>query len=144
MDQQLSTALADSLRQFVEAFKHGASFVQAELPDVLRQLLAWELTRSVVIVLVSLAVLVTLGLLARRYGRPERIPETEWTEYRASWAWERDGDASLAGFLAAFLGGFTAMFAAGFFVDGVLDAVKILIAPKVFLLEYAASFVKKG
>lgn len=125
--QGLEGALVDIIQQVSGGVKQGVDFLQAEIPDVVRQLLLWQLAKSLIIATVALIALCTVV-----YGAA------------LTFIWSRDVDKDMFGFalycifIVGFVGGgsVVALVIYGF------NALKIYIAPKVWLIEYAASLVK--
>lgn len=116
MNDELQKALAAMLSKTTSAVEAGVGFLQAELPDVIQQLLMWNMVKSAVFFSLWLGLSVLLVWFARR-------------------AW-RNGEVEVV----AFAGG-GATFAV-IFLLGNLDWLQILVAPKVYLIEYAASLAK--
>ena len=56
MNEQLQDALANLLSKTISGIDAGVAFMQAELPDVIMQLLTWKLSISAIAALFSLAV----------------------------------------------------------------------------------------
>ena len=126
MDQQLQLALIQILNGAVDAAQAGVSFLQAEVPDVVQQLLTYKLVASVVGAVVAVAVIAVAVLSVPAAGRLERR-RREW-----------DGIQCFAMAVAAIAIVVAAVFLAG----AVFDALEIWLAPKLYLIEYAADIVK--
>lgn len=131
MNDELQKALAAILSKTTNALEAGVNFLQAELPDVIRQLLVWHATKSAIhFVLTTLvcAALVTVSVKffkAAKGYKPKNIyddPVFQWMACAASGVF-------------AFFALMTAM--------NMLDWLQILVAPKLYLIEYAASLAKK-
>lgn len=120
MDAELQKALASILNRTVSAAEAGAYFLQKELPEVIQQLLAWKAAEAGVIAIVlALACAFSFAI---------------WWKNR-EWAWEELGPLNL---LAWALTGGLLFFSLAYS----LTVLKIIIAPKVFLIEFAASLAK--
>lgn len=123
MDQQLQKALADLLNGSIAALKQGAIFMQEQLPDVIRQLLIWKATQSGIWFAAFLALLVLSIWAIRRF-----------------WAWMKaEGAEELVAVVTV------PLFAGAVAVVEMicnLDWLQIIIAPKVYLIEYAAHVLK--
>ncbi len=125
MNEQLQQALAVILDKSVDAISAGVSFLQAEIPDVIRQLLMWKLVSNSII---GAALCIAVGLwlwlgtrLARKLHKPSE---------GAVWV----------GYVPFTLCAFVFVLPAAF--SRLLTALQIWIAPKIFLIEYAAKLVK--
>jgi len=118
-------AISAVLTRAVEAAQVTGEFVVEQAPDVVQQLLAWELTHSLVWAL-TLAAVITLVWKSRRWiltaGGDVPTPEDELTT---------GAIASVPTAMLAFP-----------MITYILVGLKVLVAPKLFLLEYAASLIK--
>ena len=122
MNEELQKALAALLAKTTSAAEAGASFLQAELPEVIQQLLMWKAVESGVHFLLAA---IATGLLV-------------WGAKRF-WQWCRAEDSYMESLVML-----PAIAASVFAVIAMssLDWLQILIAPKVYLIEYAASLAK--
>lgn len=123
MDNELQKALAQILNKTVSAAEAGVAFLQKELPEVIQQLLMWKAVESAIYFLTALVVLWFCFYAIRKV-----------------WAYSKTPSGGGSEAMIMFPG-----VAAGFSVWGMLqhtDWLKILIAPKLYLIEFAASLVK--
>lgn len=128
MNEQLQQALAEILNKTMAGVEAGTAFLQAELPDVIQQLLMWKLAQASVMLAFSI-----LGSL--------QFITTAWLSAKHS----RNG-----GFLDIDVAGIPCLMIsaciAGVSVGGVFawgaNALQIWLAPKIYLIEYAASLAK--
>ena len=149
--ESLNAALVAVLNKAISAAERGGEFLAEQIPDVVNQLLMWHLVKNIIIVSVILfVVLASFTALLKAfpknreylkvckewystYGKDEKLNEVRQSELspyvEIFWA-------SLAAYIASTL----VFFIAG--INRILYAVQILIAPKVYLIEYAASLVK--
>jgi hypothetical protein len=120
MKEQLQVALAEVINTTLQA----KDFIVAETPDVIRQLLLWKMTEAIIY---SVICLMVLGICA--YGIPK------------SWKKLREIDEGLEPvmmfWLIPILGGCLPL------LQNTLVWVQIVVAPKVYLLEYAKDMVVK-
>lgn len=126
MNDQLQKALAAILAKATQGVETGAAFLQAELPEVVRQLLMWEAISSAISFCFGVAMIVAAVLILKRLIRVMKSnPRTDWDDY--------------PGYIipSILLSAFGLMWAACS-----LTWLKILVAPKLFLIEYAAHLVK--
>ena len=121
----LQDSLVAIIQQVTAGVSAGVSFLQAEIPDVIRQLLLWKMVQAIVICGFCL-----LYLIAYYLGSIKAI------EYDKNHRYE---DLSTP---VVIIGGFIAIGVLGSLIYGVQIALQIWIAPKVWLIEYAASLVK--
>jgi len=123
--QGLEGALVDIIQQVSGGVKQGVDFLQAEIPEVVRQLLVWKLAEATIVFLIcSLIVAAWIKgmIIAVKHDSKNYCSDTT--------------------FPTALFGGTVAIIAAGIAVSCLLTALQIYIAPKVWLIEYAASLVK--
>jgi len=120
MNEQLQTALLMILNGTISAATAAKDFLLAEMPDVLRQLLVWKAAEAGVI---ALALLIGASLVFAAWWKNRK------------WCLEELGPLNLfPGMLI-----FGLLFAA---LCNLLTVLQILLAPKIYLIEYAASLVK--
>ena len=142
MKAELQTTLNDVLVSVIKGAATAKDFILAETPEVVEQLLMWHWIRSFILFLMLLSVFVLLVLWRRK-------PQTEATERRLA-ALEGKGynGRSEGEDFIVFYGrhrGKLALIpvtAVALMMFATLDWLQILIAPKLYLLEYAASLVK--
>lgn len=128
MNDEMQKQAAEVLRKAIEAAQKGGEWAAGQVPDVIHQLMAWTILKGALGLVGIVVVVVLWCLFAPRHAR--------WV------ANDRDfGDRALTYLPVAF-----AAIASGaacvFMVDSVLDGGKAVVAPKLFLLEYAASLVR--
>lgn len=158
MNENLQQALADVLIAATETAGQAKDFVLAELPDVVQQLLMWKMTVSLlwfaVWMLLALASYFVYRRAAMWHQRTPKLSEEQTARladlqargfYRRSCSEDREVNA-LRGKIAVGWLRFIPLATGVFFVmvglANCMDWLQILIAPKVYLIEYAASLVK--
>ena len=119
MNEKLSEALVELISLSVS----GVEFLVSEIPDVLHQLLIWEATISVI----SMVCWVILCIAIYKFNRWQIGYLTKNKKFN---------DPNV---MANIFQGFLIIPLTGLFD---LTFLKIWIAPKVFLIEYAAQLVK--
>ena len=126
LEDTVNTILQDAIAKASE----GAEFLKEQIPDVVQQLLHWNLARDLFWFSIGLAV--TAAYVAIAVKCYQRMRESEFDEMTVMpCIFILAGGAFLE--LPALI--------EGVFNHG-LDALQIVIAPKVWLLEYAAHLVK--
>ena len=131
MDDKLQEALLNILNNVTQSVENGVSFLSEQLPDVIHQLLLWKAVESGIHFVILLALCIGLGIAACKFLKAGR-------EYKPKNACD---DKAIGYFL---LFGITLFIAcvAFVFASNQLEWLKILIAPKMYLIEYAAQLVK--
>ena len=132
MNESLQQALAGILNKTMAGVEAGVSFLSAELPDVIQQLLVWKLAQSPVLLALGVSFLVLSAYLLRKglKNMKEEGVKT-WTnrqEHRYVAPYIISAFAVSIGFVMSMVNGATAL--------------QIWLAPKIYLIEYAASLAK--
>ena len=125
MNETLQKAVAVMIEKAISGIDTAANFLAAEIPDVIHQLLMWNLTYSFLKASLCFAIVVAIVYFAY-HGEKKLHAEGD------------HGSKGLPTFVAAVLivGPFCGL------CSSVTEALKIWIAPKVWLIEYAAELVK--
>ena len=124
----LNDALATIIQKTQVAVESGVSFLSEQIPDVIQQLLMWKFAAAVIWALASLPLVIQL------------VPVVRWARkyHKKSYVqYDFPGHIFLVGasLFVAVWGSISVMYNS-------MEALKIYIAPKVWLIEYAASLVK--
>jgi hypothetical protein len=130
MNDELQKALAVMLQKTTQATEAGAAFLQAELPDVIRQLLLWHAVRSGVIFIALIIACVALSKWSIAM-KNKYVASTEDSAYGGE-----EGYAIACGALGLCAAGSLIC------VFNNLAWLQIWLAPKVYLIEYAARLAK--
>ena len=151
MNEQLQQALAEILSKTMVSIEAGTTFMQAELPDVIQQLLTWKLASSFLIFIIA-SIVFSLCLLKLKRLAPDAFEYQRGSSlyYNNSGELEAQGRKIMqdkAASLPFFFIWATATIITGlvFIIEGLPAAgvsMKIWLAPKIYLIEYAASVVK--
>lgn len=126
MNEQAQQALNDALVRIINGATTATEFIIAETPDVIQQLLAWKMAESIAGWLLSavvLLVLIKVGKYLKRMWDNDPYSDTFMV-------------ASGCYVVVSFLWAMTSLLALN------LTWLQIWIAPKVYLIEYAAQLVK--
>lgn len=122
--------LQEVLERAIESVDNATTFLNAQLPDVIRQLLLWELIYSLI---VDLAIIgLVFGFLYSVYKGYNYISTITCPDSKTGHA----------------IGGFTLMLISGILITIVsisrfnLNWLQILIAPKIFLIQYVTELFK--
>lgn len=151
MNESLQQALAGILNKTMAGVEAGVSFLSAELPDVIHQLLLWKMVSAGVFALLSIAAVVFFTGAAKRgikvlcdhsAAQSAYIHDTGEKEREARSIMEdlsskipfAIGAIALAvlSWLSLLIGG----------IPSAMEMLKIWLAPKIYLIEYAASLAK--
>lgn len=144
MEAKANEVLVQLLQRAVDGVDQAVAFSQAQIPDVVEQLLQWHFVYSLAqmagsVALAGLCLWFTMFLYNDFRSDQGATSNGFWKYEHGTLTRDRDGDLSPACMM--YLGPliFTAMVSYSMFN---LDWLKIWIAPKLYLLEYAADLVK--
>jgi hypothetical protein len=122
MNETLQKSVSAIIDKGLSSLDTAVSFLSAEIPDLIRQLLLWHMTRAGVVALIT-------GVFMYAYCRLFNFArKSNFLEDAAPYL---------------FVGGIAFIIAFIFFVAAVLDVLQIAIAPKLYLIEYAAGLYKR-
>lgn len=140
MDDKANKILVELLQKASDGIDSAVSFSQAQIPDVVHQLLVWNFVSSAGSQVLGIALIVMSFMLpafsirARKNGR-------QWTasDGRPLDSWFVPSMLYiLSTFAAPAIGSVVGIITISFNFDW----LKIWLAPKLYLLEYAASLIK--
>lgn len=139
MKEQLQQETLIAFKELLTTVSQAKDFVLSELPEVIHQLLMWEFVQSIITntVLVLLWVAFTL-IIMKVLKKPEEGVDNEiynWSHTRSKHEHKDLGFTSFFTFLASI----PLLLITVFNLNIVW--LKIWIAPKVFLIEYAAGII---
>ena len=139
MNEQANKILADMLQKASNGIDAAVSFSQAQVPDIIHQLLVWSSVQSAICQAFGLLFLIGAMKLPG-FARRARKNGEKWTAHdeRPNDGWfipssSYDACTKVFPIVGSFLG--ILMIAFNF------DWLKIWLAPKLYLIEYAASLV---
>lgn len=136
----LDTALADLIGKALEGADAASAFLVEQTPEVVQQVLLWYGVYNFILFLLGVAILSVSTYVVFKYtGKGEKIDGS--TKYRQTLSHDQfggvDGDRILGtGLVYLFVVILTPILTIN------LQWLKIWIAPKLWLIEYAAQLVK--
>lgn len=128
MSDKANDILIQLVNKAVSGIDAAVQFSQAQIPDVIQQLLQWKFTSSLIIQVAAIIIVVGYVLLL-----PKAIRQLD----------EGKGSFDVLAMAFLILGGLVSIVLFMAFTLN-FDWLKIWIAPKVYLIEYAASLVSKS
>lgn len=134
MNDKLEQALVQLVDKTLAGVDTSIEFLSQEIPDVIGQLLMWHAVSNMVYCILGFVWLWVCCL-------PVRKPK----KGVGNWCWEWDEYREKHSLTAESAVGLVLILPLGFAIDSILrgmTALQIWIAPKVWLLEYAASLTK--
>jgi len=126
MNTDLENTANEALKAIISTTTEAKDFILSELPDVIQQLLMWKMAESIVHNIIPLTVIIIVT--TNGYKCFIWCHKNNWAEKCFSW------------FMPSLL-----FFVVGFIVSLIainLVWLQIWVAPKVYLLEYAANLIK--
>lgn len=142
MNEQLQQALAQVIEKATDGLQSGVSFLSAELPDVIHQLLMWKMVESLVMCIAGITLVSVMTYILIKYsgvGAKLNDSDSRWRTHQITLTHGADG--GIAPWIPATIT-VPVIAALGCAELINLDWLKIWLAPKVYLIEYAASLVK--
>lgn len=148
-NQTLQDAFAQIILKATSSIEAGTEFLAAQVPDVIHQLLLWQMVKSLVVAGIALLLVIAACAWIYQTIRLTSVTSAMSVKYYDS------SDVSIgreeldtakrksdtAQFISMFFGGF-GICAAVLLIAKLLTVTQILIAPKIYLIEYATSLVK--
>lgn len=118
----------EMLQSLIVTATQAGDFIKEQMPIVIKELLAYNTARAVIEVfagiMLTVAVFIWVRFCLRKQAQKKDRDYTDWP-------------------FIAFMPSLFATFAAAFMlIHGGADLIKLLLAPRVWLIEYAASLVK--
>lgn len=137
MSDKLENALADAIEKANSGIDAATEFVMSELPEVIQQALTWYAIESAIFFCIGLI----MALFAFKFFKSQLLflKTKEGTARWARWS-EHDHDLNGLGMLYVGICAILDLVYICMMIDGVSnwDWIKILVAPKLWLIEYAA------
>lgn len=124
---KIEDTVVELIQKSVSSVEQGISWLSGELPDVIHQFLMWELAKHSIGIFLSLLPIIL-------FIRSIIIYLKDYEEIQC----KDDGTFMIL----IIVSGVFSIFAVGHFVCSIMNITQILIAPKIYLIEYAASLMK--
>lgn len=146
MNEQAKDALTNLLNLAIDGIEGAKNFAEREIPDVIEQLLMWEMVQSLVFFVIGTVFLIMSSILvAKTPGTIKRAAEAR--DNKESWIFVYKNREITTLSYDARASGAATLVPAVFFALGStwllnITWLKIWIAPKLFLLEYASDLIK--
>lgn len=125
MNEQANKILVDLLQKASSGIDAAVSFSQAQLPDIIRQLMAWKAAAYALNVIFALLLLI--GCIVA---------------FRKGLKWFESYDKDVLGLFALMFSSVGVVLAGFVIMDNISSGIQLWLAPKIWVIEYAASLVK--
>ena len=150
MNEQANKILVDLLQKASNGIDAAVTFSQAQIPDVIHQLLVWNFTKSLALTLlmvltIPFVVKFAMAMLRRQQDGVFDNEGYSWDrgnpKFKPTLIWQKDGDLSPL----TIIFGFAIVLYVAILLGVVSDMtwLKIWLAPKLYLIEYATSLVNR-
>ncbi|HAT5579607.1 TPA: hypothetical protein SLO04_001886 [Proteus mirabilis] len=139
MNEQVSRALTDLLEKASNGIDSTVAFSQANLPEVIHQLLTWKMTMGVIWSVVGVA-LIALAIFMPIWAKKAKSNGAIWTYHAGEINYNIN--SVMYDLFRAILPVPILFLGVVIFIDGFSMWLKILLAPKLYLIEYTASLIK--
>ncbi len=149
MQEEANKILVDLLKKASDGVDSAIAFSQAQIPDVVHQLLVWNMVDSLIKTLIAISTIpLVIWFMKKQYQKVEigKFDNEGWSweegkpKYKQTMIWESNGEIS---FLILPLAAVFVLWVS--FIIAVVTNMtwlKIWLAPKLYLIEYAASLIK--
>lgn len=141
MNDQLQNALSALIMKANSGIDASTKFLSAEIPDVVRQLIVWNIARETVWLVFGIVMLITATLVVRKmirdYKTSSKTLERSWVHDGSSYK-----PATESCFLTSVACGLALIIGLIISASCVFKLLQLWLAPKVWLIEYAASLTK--
>lgn len=129
MNEELQKKLVELINGAQKAGTEAFLFTKEQVPDVIQQLLVWKLTQGLLQGILGLIALTLVGVFLFKIWFPDVKKD-----------FEGNPGIQIGGGVAALV---ISIFGFVGAIEGFSVALKIWLAPKIFLIEYAATLIKK-
>ncbi|MGL5582080.1 MAG: hypothetical protein ACRDCE_14150 [Cetobacterium sp.] len=136
MNDQLQQALLKIIDKTQAGVDASVEFLGKEIPDVVQQLLMYKTVEMSVSVFLAVAFIIA-GVVVLRKTRTDFVNECSWVHDGTTYA-----PLTFGGICASVLGVCTLFISLLCLINTIYGLVKIVVAPKIWLIEYAASLAK--
>lgn len=147
MNEQLQKVLADIITRVTSGADAVVEFSKQQLPEVLQQLLMWHFISHLLSFIIPLVLLTLCLTISVKFWH--RVPKQDSRDKddRCPWIADEYRDKAHALYFKYWLPGYILPVVS--FILGIITLfnsnlvwLKIVLAPKLYLLEYAASLIK--
>ena len=137
MDKQLEGALTGIINKAVSGVDASIAFLSAELPDVVTQLITFNVAAQYVYITLWLVVLVMYAVFIHKITTAEK-PEP----HEENWVYDRYGSVQEYIYMVTLFATAAPLFASVRIIIEGIELLKLTLAPKIWLIEYAANLAK--
>ena len=130
---QLEQTVLEVINKSVSAVEKGADWLGGQIPEVAEQFLRYKLYESIFLTLLFFSLFILVNVVSPLVFRRLYISAKKINPFKAA------DDFVFSAIIIAAFGG---IFAVPATIINLLDVIKIWVAPKVYLIEWASSLVR--
>lgn len=147
VQERAMAMLEKVINNAVASMEGVAEFAQEQLPDLIQQLLMWKMAESLIVAIFPLSLsiffsVVFFKVVMKILNSSESRDNDNCAPYVPNFWWGTHGLSPVAGLIISVLIFACIVIFSLTLVTINIDWLYIMIAPKVYLLEYAAELVK--
>ena len=141
MNEQLQNALTEILNHTISGIDSSVAFMEAQLPDVVEQMLLWYMVKGLLFTLAGVAIFLApfIFLLVAHKKGYTGIGEASDYSYKPTLTHDNQGDP-FAFSIGASITVIITTTVSAMLIN--LEWLQIWLAPKLWLIEYTAGLVK--
>jgi hypothetical protein len=140
MNEQLQQALSDLINKTVSGIDAGSAFLQSEIPEVITQLLMWKMCEALIVATMYLVILlVSCRVISKNVGMG--LEDQNNSRHKLTLTHDEDGEIA-PWIMFTWTTALIPFFSGLEIVSAIKDAIQIWVAPKIYLIEYAASLAR--
>lgn len=140
MNEHFQNSLIEILNKTVNSIDASVSFLEAEIPDVVSQLLTWYAVKGVLLATIGVLLLLAYAVAVRKVieSKPDEGSNFFWDRYPGS---DHVEFSVQGGYTLGVVGALICLSALDM-ICNVEDTLQIVVTPKIWLIEYASSLIK--
>lgn len=134
MNEQMNNAIVEVINKVTSGVEGAIEFSKEQIPDVLEQLLMWNMCESIMWLVIGLVLVVTSVKMFFGWNSRKKVILS------SDYCGEDKEDLQTIWWVVLIVIGVAGI---PFVIYNTLEIIKIIVAPKLYLLEYAADLVKQ-
>ena len=139
MNENLEAAVAKLINKSLEGMGQASEFIVSETPDVIQQLMAWYMVKSALVCAIGVILFFLTIHIFKKYSGVGEKCDNEPSKHKWTLTHDDYGDMSPHIIFSAVI----LLIAIVTCIATInIEWLQIIIAPKVWLIEYAADLVK--
>lgn len=127
MDESTDKIVASLIQKAMDGVDQAVDFSKAQLPDVIEQLIHWKL--AAYSMRIATCILIITGM---------------YFVFKKSYEWHEGFDKESAGFFGLLFSSLISLVCLAVLIDNIGNLIQLWLAPKVWLIEYAAQLMGKS